>query len=50
VGYGGASDRRVHFGLGPDAMVKELTVTWPSGQSQTLKDVKADQILVVREP
>jgi hypothetical protein len=50
VGYGGASDRRVHFGLGPDAMVKELTVTWPSGQTQTLKEVKADQILVVREP
>jgi hypothetical protein len=50
VGYGGASDRRVHFGLGADAMVSELTVVWPSGKTQTLKNVAADQILRVREP
>jgi hypothetical protein len=50
VGYGGGSDRRLHFGLGAAATVKELTVTWPSGATQTLKNVKADQILVVREP
>src|SRR6185295_5444688 len=29
VGYGSASDRRVHFGLGDDTVVKELTITWP---------------------
>jgi hypothetical protein len=50
VGYGGGSDRRLHFGLGPDALVRELTVTWPSGAMQTLKNVAADQVLVVREP
>jgi len=50
VGYGGASDRRVHFGLGPDRVVSELTITWPSGRVQTLKQVPADQILSVREP
>jgi hypothetical protein len=50
VGYGCASDRRVHFGLGKDKVVRELRVLWPSGSSQTLKDVAADQILVVREP
>jgi hypothetical protein len=50
VGYGGASDRRVHFGLGPDRVVRELTITWPSGRVQTLKQVPADQILSVREP
>ena len=44
VGYGSASDRRVHFGLGREAVVKELTVTWPSGKTQTLKDVPADQV------
>ena len=49
VGYGGASDRRVHFGLGADAVVQELTVTWPSGKVQTLKNVPADQVLTVRE-
>src|SRR5262245_9774407 len=50
VGYGSASDRRVHFGLGRDAAVKELTITWPSGRTQTLKVVPSDQVLRVREP
>ena len=50
VGYGGASDRRVHFGLGADASVRELTIAWPSGKVQTLKNVAADQVLTVREP
>jgi len=50
VGYGCASDRRVHFGLGPDTVVNQLTVEWPSGKVQTLTDVKADQVLTVREP
>ena len=31
-------------------MVTELTVAWPSGKTQTLKNVPADQVLTVREP
>jgi hypothetical protein len=50
VGYGSASDRRVHFGLGQETTVAELTVRWPSGKTQTLKRVAADQVLTVREP
>jgi hypothetical protein len=50
VGYGGASDRRVHFGLGAETVVRELTITWPSGKVQTLRDVKADQVITVTEP
>jgi hypothetical protein len=50
VGYGCASDRRVHFGLGADAVVRELTITWPSGKEQILTGVTADQVLRVREP
>ncbi len=49
VGYGCASDRRVHFGLGRDAMVKALQITWPGGAVQTLTNIKADQILTVKE-
>ncbi len=49
VGYGSASDPRVHFGLGRDTVAKELQVQWPSGAVQTLHDVAADQILTVRE-
>ncbi len=49
VGYGCASDRRVHFGLGPDSVVRELRVVWPNGAVQTLRDVPADRIVTVRE-
>jgi enediyne biosynthesis protein E4 len=50
AGYGSASDVRVHFGLGSASVVRELTLRWPSGRVQTLRDVPADQVLVVREP
>jgi hypothetical protein len=50
VGYGSASDVRVHFGLGAAAVAREITVNWPSGRVQVLKAVAADQRLVVREP
>ena len=50
VGYGCASDKRVHFGLGKDDLVKELVITWPSGVVQKLENVKADQILKIEEP
>ena len=50
VGYGCASDKRVHFGLGKDTVIRELEVTWPGGIVQKLEDVKADQVLTLREP
>jgi hypothetical protein len=50
VGYGGASDVRVHFGLGKDETVAKLEVRWPSGATQTLQGIASNQVLVVREP
>jgi hypothetical protein len=50
VGYASSSDVRVHFGLGRRAMVREIELVWPSGTRQVLKNVKADQVLTVREP
>ena len=47
--YASSSDKRVHFGLGADAAIKEIELRWPSGTVQTLHDVKADQILKVVE-
>ena len=32
VGYAGASDKRVHFGLGADAVVRELVITLAVGR------------------
>src|SRR5262249_30224533 len=47
--YLSASDRRVHFGLGSARQVERLTVHWPSGSVQELRDVPADQVLSIRE-
>jgi enediyne biosynthesis protein E4 len=49
VGYASSSDKRVHFGLGADTMAREIELRWPSGRTQVLRNVKADQILKVRE-
>jgi len=49
VGYASASDPRVHFGLGRDAVVKELRLSWPSGTVDVLTDLPADRVLVVKE-
>jgi hypothetical protein len=49
VSYNSSSDKRVHFGLGLASVVDSIELTWPSGIKQTLKNVKTDQILTVRE-
>jgi enediyne biosynthesis protein E4 len=50
VGYASSSDSRVHFGLGANRRIKQIEIRWPSGIKQTLSDVAADQILIVKEP
>ena len=50
VGYASASDKRVHFGLGPDRSAREIEIRWPSGARQVLTNVPADQVLKVKEP
>ena len=49
VGYNSSSDKRVHFGLGDAAMIDTIELEWPTGLKQTLSNVKADQVLTVRE-
>jgi hypothetical protein len=48
--YLSASDPRVHFGLKGDALATSIEIRWPSGITQTLTNVKADQQLQVDEP
>jgi hypothetical protein len=50
VGYASSSDRRVHFGLGKDVLVKRLEIQWPSGVRQELHDLRANQVVSVVEP
>jgi tetratricopeptide (TPR) repeat protein len=49
VGYASSSDVRAHFGLGREKVVKLMEIRWPSGVTQKLKDVAADQLLTVTE-
>jgi len=48
-GYISQSDLRIHFGLGKADKVEELEVRWPSGQVDTMKDVKVNQLVYVKE-
>jgi len=47
--YLSANDTRLHVGLGT-APSARLELLWPSGLRQTLTDVRANQIVVVKEP
>ena len=49
-GYLSSSEPVLHFGLGRDAVVEELTVEWPSGQAQRFTGLAADQKLTITEP
>ncbi len=48
--YLSASDKRAHFGLGPETTAKSIEIRWPSGALQKLTNVHADQILQIDEP
>lgn len=48
-GYLSTSEPRVHFGLGPDSRVLRVTVRWPSGSVQELRDLSADRLYVIAE-
>ncbi len=48
-GFVAQSPAYAHFGLGDETKVDDLTVRWPSGLVEHIKDVKADQHLVLTE-
>jgi hypothetical protein len=47
--YLAASDPRLFLGLGTAARVDTLTVRWPDGKTEVLRDVPADRQIEVRE-
>ena len=49
AGYASSSDGPVHFGLGADDTAQSIEIHWPSGTVQTLKDIRADRVLAVKE-
>lgn len=48
-GYQSSVSPRLHFGLGTDSVIDSLRVVWPMGRQQVLTNVKADQLLTLRE-
>jgi len=48
--YLSSGDKRLHFGLGREASVRELEIRWPSGIVENLRDIRGDRILRVEEP
>ena len=47
--YISQNDLRVHFGIGKCEKVDLLEIRWPSGLVDSLKDVKANQLVYVKE-
>jgi len=43
------NDMRIHFGLGQALGVDEVRIRWPSGKTEVLTDVDANQFVSVRE-
>jgi len=48
-GYCSQSDLRVHFGIGQAQKIDLLEIRWPSGLVETLKDIKPNQVVYVKE-
>jgi hypothetical protein len=49
AGYASSSLVPVHFGTGSARQV-DIAILWPSGTRQTLRNVRTNQVLAVREP
>jgi enediyne biosynthesis protein E4 len=48
--YMGQNYVPIHFGLGQATIIDSLTITWPSGTTQTLRNIAVNQTIKVREP
>jgi enediyne biosynthesis protein E4 len=50
IGYASSSHAGLHFGLGAATEVPAIEVQWPSGRTQRLERVRADQVITITEP
>jgi hypothetical protein len=47
--YISQSDLRVHFGIGKAQKIDMLEIRWPAGQTEVLKDIKPNQVIIIKE-
>ncbi|MCA0930888.1 CRTAC1 family protein [Lutimonas saemankumensis] len=50
TGYLSQNDPRMHFGLLENEVIDRIEIQWPSGSSQVLENIRANQILKIEEP
>jgi hypothetical protein len=50
TGYLSQNDPRIHFGIAKNNLIEKIEIKWPSGKVQILENIKANQILTVKEP
>ncbi|WP_232835137.1 VCBS repeat-containing protein [Pleomorphovibrio marinus] len=48
-GFQSSVSPRLHFGLGKNAEVDSLKVTWPSGRTQWVRGISADRVIALEE-
>lgn len=48
-GFGATDPYRQHFGLAAATIIDELTIRWPSGIQQVLRNLAADRVVAVKE-
>jgi hypothetical protein len=49
-GYFSSNAQEVHFGLGDATLIDSITITWPSGTVEKLKNIKPNQTITRVEP
>jgi len=47
--YYSHNDERLHFGLGKDQKAEMVEIRWPGGQTETVRNIAANQILTIKE-
>jgi len=43
------NDPRMHAGLGENAIIEELQIWWPHGETEMYKNIKADQYITIKQ-
>jgi hypothetical protein len=47
--YNSTNDWRLHFGLGSEATMSKVEISWPSGAKQQFQNLPADKIYEIKE-
>ncbi|MDQ3173826.1 MAG: ASPIC/UnbV domain-containing protein, partial [Acidobacteriota bacterium] len=47
--YYSHNDLRLHFGIGTTPKAVQIEIRWPSGQTETVKDVAVNQTVRIKE-